>query len=125
MKKLVIVLFLMSCIEASPQEKEFNAPGEFVDVGGYNIHLLVEGKDQKGPTVVFFHGAGDIALHWNLVLPKVGRFATAVAIDFAGEGWEQLGELMMYRKAESADFEIYTFDNNYNVKKAEMWVAMK
>jgi len=22
------------------------------------------------PTVVFFHGAGDIALHWNLVLPK-------------------------------------------------------
>ncbi|WP_250432532.1 alpha/beta hydrolase [Hanstruepera flava] len=91
MKKLVIVLFLMSSIKASPQEKEFNAPGEFVDIGGYNIHLLVEGKDKKGPTVVFFHGAGDIALHWNLVLPKVGRFATAVAIDFAGEGWSEHG----------------------------------
>ena len=45
--------------------------------------------------------------------------------DFEGEAWEQLGELMMYRKANSADFEVYTFDNNYNVKKAAMWVATK
>jgi len=45
--------------------------------------------------------------------------------DFEGKGWEQLGELMMYRKAKSADFEVYTFDNSYNVKKAAMWMATK
>ncbi|MBP93827.1 MAG: hypothetical protein CMC55_06900 [Flavobacteriaceae bacterium] len=71
--------------------KRISSTWRVVDIGGYNIHLLVEGKDKKGPTVVFFHGAGDIALHWNLVLPKVGKFATAVAIDHAGEGWSDHG----------------------------------
>ena len=55
-----------------------------------------------------------------LVYPMSGEKS-----DFEGDGWEQLGELMMYRKADSADFEIYTFDNSYNVKKAEMWIATK
>ena len=45
--------------------------------------------------------------------------------DFEVEAWEQLGELIMYRKANSADFEVYTFDNNYNVKQATMWIATK
>ena len=45
--------------------------------------------------------------------------------DFEGEGWEQLEALMLNRKAESSDFEVYIFDNNYNIKKAEMWIATK
>ena len=45
--------------------------------------------------------------------------------DYEGDGWNQLAELMAYRKANSADFEIYTFDSNYKVKKAEMWIAAK
>ncbi|TJY37797.1 alpha/beta hydrolase [Pontimicrobium aquaticum] len=63
-------------------------------MGGYKIHLLASGENKIGPTVVFFHGAGDIALHWNLVLPKVGKFAKAVAIDHAGEGWSDHGHGM-------------------------------
>lgn len=45
--------------------------------------------------------------------------------DFQGEGWEQLGELMMYRKAGSVDFEVYALDSNYEVEEAELWVATK
>lgn len=45
--------------------------------------------------------------------------------DFEGEGWEQLYNLIMYREADSADFEIYTFDDSYKVKTAEMWIATK
>lgn len=91
MKNIVIVLILTCNLVVYSQSNKYPAPGEFVDIGGYNIHLLVEGKEKKGPTVVFFHGAGDIALHWNLVLPKVGEFATAVAVDHAGEGWSDHG----------------------------------
>lgn len=69
----------------------FPPPGELVDLGGYKMHLIVEGQKHEGPTVIFFHGAGDIALHWNLVLPKVGEFATAVAFDQNGEGWSEHG----------------------------------
>jgi pimeloyl-ACP methyl ester carboxylesterase len=69
----------------------FPPPGEMVDMGGYRMHLIIEGRDKEGPTVVFFHGAGDIALHWNLILPEVGEFARAVAIDQNGEGWSEHG----------------------------------
>ena len=55
-----------------------------------------------------------------LVYPMAGDKS-----DYEGDGWEQLGELMMYRKANSADFEVYTFGSSYNVKKAEMWIATK
>lgn len=45
--------------------------------------------------------------------------------DFEGEGWKQLGELMMYRNPNSVDYEVYTFDESYNIKKAAMWIATK
>lgn len=82
-----------STIVSSPASK-YAPPGELINIDGYKMHLLAEGKGKQGPTVVFFHGAGDIALHWNLVLPKVGEFATAVAIDQAGEGWSEHGHGM-------------------------------
>ncbi|WP_299361232.1 alpha/beta hydrolase [Winogradskyella sp.] len=90
-KKIITLIVLFVAINCFSQEKQYPAPGKLVDIGGYNIHLIVQGEDTSGPTVVFFHGAGDIALIWNLVLPKVGSFATAVAIDHAGEGWSDHG----------------------------------
>jgi len=87
---LVLLLFFITTGLYS-QTKNYPPPGELVDIGGFKLHLLTEGKSNVGPTVVFFHGAGDIALHWNLVLPKVGKFATAIAVDHAGEGWSDHG----------------------------------
>jgi pimeloyl-ACP methyl ester carboxylesterase len=98
----LIILLTISCKNNTPNVKDeidssksdtsnYPPPGEIVDIGGYKLHLLVEGKGQTGPTIVFFHGAGDIALNWNLVLPQVGEFATAVAIDQSGEGWSDFG----------------------------------
>jgi pimeloyl-ACP methyl ester carboxylesterase len=92
--KSLIFLFVISQLSHNyclAQISDFQAPGELVDNGGYKMHLLIEGKDKSGPNVIFFHGAGDIALNWNLVLPKVGQFATAVAIDQNGEGWSEHG----------------------------------
>jgi len=45
--------------------------------------------------------------------------------DYEGEAWNHLGELMSYRKKESCDFEVYTFDKNYEVTKGEIWIATK
>lgn len=41
------------------------------------------------------------------------------------EAWQQLETLMMYRSANSVDFEVYSFDTSYNITKAMMWVAAK
>ncbi len=47
------------------------------------------------------------------------------ASDYEGKGWKQLEEVMGYRKADSADFEVYVFDSNYEVTKADIWIASK
>lgn len=47
------------------------------------------------------------------------------ASDYEGEGWDQLEELMMYRKDNTVDFEVYTFDSDYEVTNAEMWIGTK
>lgn len=90
-KAALIAFIVLININASAQIKNYPPPGKLVDVNGYKMHLIVKGEEKKGPTVVFFHGAGDIALNWNLVLPEVGKFARAVAVDFAGEGWSEHG----------------------------------
>lgn len=89
MKKLLALLLYSQALFA--QEKDFPPPGKMVDMGGYQMHYLEAGENITGPTVIFFHGAGDISLHWNLVLPKVGEFAHAIAIDQNGEGWSEHG----------------------------------
>lgn len=91
---LYFIIIRLSGISAIAQISEFPPPGELIDNGGYKMHLLIEGRDKLGPNVIFFHGAGDIALNWNLILPKVGEFATAVAIDQNGEGWSEHGHGM-------------------------------
>ncbi|MCE7997191.1 MAG: alpha/beta hydrolase [Roseivirga sp.] len=73
-------------------------PGKLVDVNGYKLHLMVAGEE--GPAVVMFHGAGDIGLIWNLVLPEVGKFGRAVAVDQSAEGWSEHGHsIHMWQQA--------------------------
>jgi len=55
-----------------------------------------------------------------LVYPMSGKKS-----DYEGEGWQQLEEMMAYRNEDAVDFEVYEFDNSYNVKSAEMWIATK
>lgn len=112
MKILNCLLFIFISWTGLAQTMDYPAPGKLVDIGGYKIHLLVEGENRKGPTVIFFHGAGDIALIWNLVLPEVGRFARAVAIDQAGEGWSEHGHGMALNQQ--------VFDSHKALKMAGM-----
>ena len=45
--------------------------------------------------------------------------------DFSGEGWAKIDKVAATRKDESADFQFYMFDENYNVKRGELWIAAK
>lgn len=90
MKKMImgVLLFCLTSPVFGQMEAE---PGELIDVNGYKLHLIVKGKEKSGPPVIMFHGAGHIALIWNLVLPRVAKFTTAIAVDQAGEGWSDHG----------------------------------
>lgn len=95
MIKIISTLYIVIFINVfSFAQFKFPPPGKLIDNGGYKMHLIIKGEELEGPNIIFFHGAGDIALNWNLVLPKVGKFATAVAIDQNGEGWSEHGHGM-------------------------------
>ncbi len=91
-------IFILLLINSLSAQSPVSPPGELVEVNGYKLHLIKEGSG--GPPVVMFHGAGDIGLIWNLVLPGVGKFSQAIAVDQAGEGWSQHGHAIhMWQQA--------------------------
>lgn len=97
--KLIVSAYVFCCFVFTVSAQDYiQPPGELVDVNGYKLHLLRAGEG--GPPVIFFHGAGDIALIWDLVVPKVAQFSTAIAVDQAGEGWSEHGHAIhMWQQA--------------------------
>lgn len=64
------------------------APGQMIDVGGHNLHVIRAGH---GPTVVFENGPGGMALDWTLVQPQIARSASTFAYDRGGIAWSDPG----------------------------------
>lgn len=67
------------------------APGRFVDIGGFRLHLLTMGE--RRPAVIFDAALGGSSISWTFVQEPVSRFARACTYDRAGFGWSDAGPL--------------------------------
>lgn len=65
------------------------APGQRIDVGGYQLHLYCLG--QGDPTVILIHGLGGNSYHWALVQPALAATTRVCAYDRAGYAWSDPG----------------------------------
>ncbi len=92
----LVALFVLTTIrfanlrEASV-EAAYPALGQFVDVGGRKIHVIVIGS---GPDLVLIHGAGANARDLDVALSEIlsDRFRLFI-VDRPGHGWsDRLGE---------------------------------
>jgi pimeloyl-ACP methyl ester carboxylesterase len=79
-----IFLALASRAEAR-LKKQYPPIGQMVDIGGYRLHMRVEGEGT--PTVILDSGAGGIGLAWELVRPAIAKVTRIVTYDRAGLGW--------------------------------------
>jgi pimeloyl-ACP methyl ester carboxylesterase len=79
-------------------------PGQFVDVGGFRLHIHALGE--RRPAVVFDAALGASSISWTFVHPPVGAFARSIAYDRAGFGWSDAGPLP--RTAGRAADELHT-----------------
>jgi pimeloyl-ACP methyl ester carboxylesterase len=59
--------------------------GERIDIGGYRLHLRRMGSGS--PAVVMDAGLGATSLLYELILPPIAAFTTALAYDRAGYAW--------------------------------------
>lgn len=80
------------------------APGRIVDLGTHKLHLRTLGS--SGPVVVLQSGAGSPGLVWELVAPKVARFARVVIIDRAGYGWSEPGPMPRTSERAAAEMKL-------------------
>ena len=65
-------------------------PGELVDVGGHELHILCTGSG--GPTVVLESGLGSAGtIGWSLVQSEVSKFTRVYSYDRAGLGYSDPG----------------------------------
>src|SRR5919202_1277703 len=71
---------------ASTQDNvRYPPPGQLVDVGGYQLHVLCMG--QGSPTVLLDAWAGGWSAEWESVQPRVARKTRVCAWDRASSGW--------------------------------------
>lgn len=64
---------------------QYPAPGEFVDIGGYKLHLNCMGEGS--PTVIMDAGNNDFSVTWAKVQPGISQFTKVCSYDRAGFGW--------------------------------------
>ncbi|HSK88664.1 MAG TPA: alpha/beta hydrolase [Anaerolineales bacterium] len=107
-----ISVFLAVAARARTRLKGQYPPiGQMVDIGGYRLHMHVEGEG--GPTVVFDAGAGGIGLSWELVRPAIAKVTRVVVYDRAGLGWSDPSPCP--RDAYTMAVELHTLLTNANI----------
>lgn len=65
------------------------APGDLIDVGGYELHLHCSGHG--APTVVLDAGLLDFSVHWAPIHSAIAQQTRICAYDRAGLGWSDAG----------------------------------
>jgi pimeloyl-ACP methyl ester carboxylesterase len=84
---LVIGILAAGAIAKTNLAKQYPAPGQMVDVGGYQMHINCIG--QGSPTVILEAGWSDFSLLWAYVQPEVANFTRVCSYDRAGYGWSE------------------------------------
>jgi pimeloyl-ACP methyl ester carboxylesterase len=80
-----LLAFSMSTptVAQSPRTAPYPPPGQFVDLGGYRVHLYCVGE---GSPTVMVVGAG-FSFDWDLVQTGVAKFTKICTYDVSGTAW--------------------------------------
>jgi pimeloyl-ACP methyl ester carboxylesterase len=72
-------------------QQKFPAPGELVDVGGYQLHINCFGEGS--PTIILDAFSGGSSASWGLVQPEIAQSTRVCSYDRAGAGWSERGPI--------------------------------
>lgn len=84
---LVLGTGIAGAIAKSTLVRQYPAPGQLVDVGGYKMHINCMG--QGSPTVILAAGTADFSVTWTYVQPGGAKLTRVCAYDRAGMGWSE------------------------------------
>ena len=91
---LLLLVFTYGQIRERMIAKEFQVPGQIIQINGHGMHIYGKGKKQDKPTVVFTSG-------WKTPSPyvdylplqeKVSEYTRAVVYERPGYGWSEVAD---------------------------------
>ena len=89
------IVFLLSigalyqAVGTAVDRRTYPAPGQLVDVGGFQMHIYCTGEGR--PTVILDHVGAANSAEWALIQPIVAAQTRVCAYDRAGFGWSEAG----------------------------------
>ena len=108
---LAVIGAVYQVIATVRDARAFPPPGQLVDVGGYNMHIVCTGPQNTGnPTVILDHVGAANAAQWALVQPEIAKTTRVCAYDRAGFGWSESGPTP--RDARQSMHELHTLLGN-------------
>lgn len=105
-------LFALGVLAKHRLKKKYPPIGQMIDIGGYGLHMHIEGEGT--PTVVFDSGAGGIGLAWELVRPAISKMTRVITYDRAGLGWSDPSPKP--RRADVMAEELHALLKNANIE---------
>ena len=88
---LMLIGYIYEPMAEAADAKAYPPPGQFVDVGGFRLHINCTGAGS--PTVVIEAGLGDWSTGWGFVQPEVAKTTRICTYDRAGWAWSEVGPL--------------------------------
>ncbi|MGH8251245.1 MAG: alpha/beta fold hydrolase [Steroidobacteraceae bacterium] len=70
---------------------QYPPPGEMVDIGGYALHILAEGKARGKPTIVWIPGGHSPGVELYQLHKMLRDESRSILIDRPGSGWSDIG----------------------------------
>jgi pimeloyl-ACP methyl ester carboxylesterase len=93
---LVVVLLVGATyqgVATALERREYPHPGQRIDVGGHQLHLLCTGDSrQQVPAVVLEAPETGLSAAWGWVQMEVSKYTRVCSYDRAGLGWSEAGD---------------------------------
>ena len=120
---LVLILLGLSYqyIATKLDQRKYPPVGKLVDIGGYKLHMIENGVDHNGPTIILESGFGGNCLGLSLLESEIAKFSRVISYDRAGYGWSDASPLV--RSNNNIVKELHTMLHNAGIPKPYILVG--
>lgn len=105
---LATIGLIYQALSTKSDQRNYPAPGQLVDVGGYELHIHCIGEGT--PTVILDAAADMMSSDWAWIQPKIAKHTRVCSYDRAGMGWSDSSP--QPRDAKHVTLELHTLLTN-------------
>jgi pimeloyl-ACP methyl ester carboxylesterase len=91
MKSILFLILFAATHPSIAQTTDPEPTGKLIDLGGYRLHIDIEGKGS--PAVIFIAGSQAFSFDWSLVTPSISAITQTITYDRPALAWSDPGPM--------------------------------